>query len=149
VSRGGQIYFEPAWGEFDMPVGEGVTSVFGGPADRSAYGDYQMGGVSTQPGRQSPYTADELKIFDCYSKVRDIRRGTNLDAYENVVKSVLADFRDEWLLALEVWEISQNSKLSSALSNKVFELLIGSQDSKHAERNELVAKGIKIANVPD
>ena len=140
---------QSAWGEFDMPVGEGVTSVFGGPADRASYGDYQMGGVSTQPGRQSPYTADELKIFDCYSKVRDLRRGANLEAYENVVKAVLGEFRDEWLLALEVWEISQNSKLSSALSNKVFELLVGSQNSKLAERNELVAKGIKIANVPD
>ncbi len=149
VSRGGQIYFEPDWGEFDMPVGEGVTSVFGGPADRASYGDYQMGGVSTQPGRQSPYTADELKIFDCYAKVREIRRSINPDAYENVVKTILADFRDEWLLALEVWEIGQNAKMSSALSNKVFELLVSGQDSKNAERNELIAKGIKIANVLD
>ena len=149
VSRGGQIYFEPAWGEFDMPVGEGVTSVFGGPADRASYGDYHMGGISTQPGRQSPYTTDELKIFDCYSKVRDIRRGLNHEAYESVVKAVLGDYRDEWLLALEVWEISQNGNISSALSNKVFELLVGDQSSKHPERNELIAKGVKIANVPD
>jgi phenylalanine-4-hydroxylase len=149
VSRGGQNYFEPAWGEFDMPVGEVVTSVFGGPADRASYGDYQMGGVSTQPGRQSPYTAKEMKIFDCYQKIRDIRRGANLETYESVVKAVLGDFRDEWLLALEVWEVSQHGTISSALANKVFEILVGRQDSRHTELNELVAKGIKIANVSD
>jgi phenylalanine-4-hydroxylase len=149
VSRGGQNYFEPAWGEFDMPVGEAVTSVFGGPADRAAYGDYQMGGISTQPGRQSPYTAEEIKIFECYSKIRDIRRGANGASYEEIVQSVLAEHRGEWLLALEVLELSQQKKVSSALTNKVYELLIGNQNSDHSDRNELIAKGIKIAAISD
>jgi hypothetical protein len=78
-----------------------------------------------------------------------MRRGVNHEAYENLVKAVLGDYRDEWLLALEIWEISQNEKMSSALSNKVFELLVGEQNAKHAELNELIAKGVKIANVPD
>jgi phenylalanine-4-hydroxylase len=149
VSRGGQNYFEPAWGEFDMPVGEAVTSVFGGPADRAAYGDYQMGGVSTQPGRQSPYTAEEIKIFECYSKIRDIRRGGNGASYEEIIQSVLAEHRDEWLLALEVLELSQQKKVSSALTNKVYELLVGNQNSDHSDRHELIAKGVKIAAVSD
>ena len=149
VVRGSQTYFEPSWGEFDMPVGESVTSVFGGPADRAAYGDYQMGGVSTQPGRQSPYTTEEMKIFECYSKIRDIRQGGNPESYEKVVQSVLAEHRDEWLLALEILELDQQKKLSSALSQKVYELLVGSQHSEIADRNELIAKGVKIANVPD
>jgi phenylalanine-4-hydroxylase len=149
VSRGGQNYFEPAWGEFDMPVGEAVTSVFGGPADRAAYGDYQMGGISTQPGRQSPYTAEEIKIFECYSKVRDIRRGANGASYEEIVQSVLAEHREEWLLTLEVLELSQQKKVSSALTNKVYELLIGNQNADHSDRNELIAKGIKIAAISD
>jgi phenylalanine-4-hydroxylase len=149
VGRGSQTYFEPSWGEFDMPVGESVTSVFGGPADRAAYGDYQMGGVSTQPGRQSPYTTEELKIFECYSKIRDIRRGGNPQSYEKVVQSVLAEHRDEWLLALEIMEIGQQKQLSSALSQKVYEILVGRQRSELADRSELIAKGIKIANVPD
>jgi len=149
VGRGSETYFEPTWGEFDMPVGESVASVFGGPADRAAYGDYQMGGVSTQPGRQSPYTTEELKIFECYSKIRDIRRGGSPDSYEKVVQSVLAQHRDEWLLALEIMELGQKKQLSSALSQKVYELLVGGQRSENADRSDLIAKGIKIANVPD
>lgn len=149
VQRGGQKYFEPEWGEFDMPVGEAVTSVFGGPADRSAYGDYQMGGVSTQPGRQSPFSADELKIFDCYSKVRSIRAGKNLEAYEKVVESLLSDHRDEWLLALEVLELSEQRKISSALTSKVYELLVGRQGLQDGDQGELISKGMKIAAVAD
>jgi hypothetical protein len=108
-----------------------------------------MGGVSTQPGRQSPYTTEELKIFECYSKIRDIRRGGNPQSYEKVVQSVLAEHRDEWLLALEIMEIGQQKQLSSALSQKVYEILVGRQRSELADRSELIAKGIKIANVPD
>ena len=149
VWRGDQKYFEPAWGDFDMPVGEAVTSVFGGPADRGAYGDYQMGGVSTQPGRTSPYTAEEKKIFDCYAKVRDMRRGIGVESYDEIVRAVLSEYPNEWLLALETLELSEQRKISSALSKKVFEMLVGCQTSSDADRSDLIAKGIKIASVED
>jgi phenylalanine-4-hydroxylase len=149
VKKGAQTYFEPDWGEFDMPVGEAVVSVFGGPADRAAYGDYQMGGVSTQPGRQSPFTSEEQKIFECYTKVRAIRGGQNPMEHEKLIESVLLANRDEWLLALEVCEISKHRTISAALAQKAFDLLIGYQKSHDSDRSELVAKGIKIAEIAD
>lgn len=149
VWRGEQKYFEPAWGEFDMPVGEAVTSVFGGPADRGAYGDYQMGGVSTQPGRQSPFTSEEKKIFDCYSKVRDIRSGVGVESYDGLVQRVVNEHSDEWLLVLEMFELSEQKKIASALAQKVFKLLVDRQNSSDPDRGELIAKGIKIAGIAD
>lgn len=152
IKRGDQVYFEPSWGEFDMPVGEAITSVFGGPADRGAYGDYDMGGVSTQPGRLSPFTDEERQIFDCYSKIRECRQNLASgggSSVETVVKDVLSSHPTEWLLALELLELSKLSALPSTLEAKVLELLTGQQKNATAEVADLIAKGIKIADVVD
>jgi len=152
VTRGGQKFFDPSWGEFDMPVGESITSVFGGPADRGAYGDYDMGGVSTQPGRQSPFTANERKIFDCDAKVREIRQrpgAQQSELVESVVREALAEHPEEWLLALELVELSQQKKVTHALDTKIFELLVGRNSDRSSELSELVDKGLKIAAISD
>jgi phenylalanine-4-hydroxylase len=149
VKRGYKTYFEPAWGEFDMPVGEQVVSVFGGPADRGAYGEYDMGGVSTQPGRTSPFTENEKKVFECYSKVRELRYGINRDAYESLAKSVLSEHKDEWLLLVELLEMTKQRKVTSALETKVLEMLISSQKQSSKNDQELIEWGIKISGVSD
>ena len=40
VFKGDETYFQPQWGVFDLAVGEKIVSVFGGPADRSAFKDF-------------------------------------------------------------------------------------------------------------
>lgn len=152
VKRGDHVYFEPAWGEFDMPVGEAVVSVFGGPADRGAYGEYDMGGVSTQPGRQSPFTDEEKQIFSCYSKIRDSRQilsSGGSSSLDSVVQEVLSKHSNEWLLALELLEMSKKGGLSSGLDGQVLALLTGYQQKASAETADLIAKGIKIAHIAD
>ena len=37
VKNGERVLFDPAWGEYDMAVGERITSVFNGAADKDAY----------------------------------------------------------------------------------------------------------------
>lgn len=39
VTFRGDTLFEPSWGTFDMGIGSQVTAVWGGPADRLAYGE--------------------------------------------------------------------------------------------------------------
>jgi phenylalanine-4-hydroxylase len=152
VSRGAHRYFEPDWGEFDMPVGEAVTSVFGGPADREAFGEYEMGGVSTQPGRTSPFTDDERRIFDCYAKIRSLRQARSPDGHANLdvlVERVLSDHGAEWLLALEILELSKQQSISKAIETKVFETLIARADRSEETTAELITKGVRIADVLD
>ena len=43
VTFRGLTLFHPEWGVFDMAVGNQVVSVFGGPADRQAYGESEDG----------------------------------------------------------------------------------------------------------
>jgi phenylalanine-4-hydroxylase len=152
VSRGAHRYFEPGWGEFDMPVGEAVTSVFGGPADREAFGEYEMGGVSTQPGRTSPFTGDERRMFDCYTKIRDLRQikspGERPDV-NALVEQALSDHGQEWLLALEILELSKQKNILKAIETRVFETLIARADRSDVTTADLITKGIRIAGVLD
>lgn len=152
VKRGDQVHFSPDWGEFDMPVGEAITSVFGGPADRGAYGDYDMGGVSTQPGRSSPFTDDEQRIFYYYSQVREGRnrlKSGDIISLDALAQEVLGKYSNEWLLLLELLEVGKNGVLSNALQTKVFELLTGQLKTAEPSKADLVSKGIKIAGVLD
>lgn len=152
VRRGDKLYYEPAWGEFDMLVGEAVTSVFGGPADRGAYGDYDMGGVSTQPGRQSPFTEEERLAFECYSKIREYRQKMQISgpvAVDSLVEQVLSKPAKEWLLALELLELGKKGSLSPQLEAKVMALLTGYQQSVDPDLGRLIGKGINIAALPD
>lgn len=113
VTRGDQVYFQPEWGEFDLAVGEKVTSVFGGPAAWDEYGEFEVGNASTAPGRTSPYTDEEMQVFSIYDEVRQLRdRMIELSTEDAQAKldeladRVLKNHTDEWLLALEVVEMA-------------------------------------------
>ena len=100
----------------------------------------------------SPFTDEERQIFDCYSKIRECRQNLASgggSSVETVVKDVLSSHPTEWLLALELLELSKLSALPSTLEAKVLELLTGQQKNATAEVADLIAKGIKIADVVD
>ena len=150
VTRGSQTYFEPAWGDFDMPIAEQVVSVFGGPADREAYGEYEMGGVSTQPGRTSPFSADEKNIFACYQSIRDVRSGQGNADLGDVAKKAVSEHGNEWLLTLEVLEAGRTGKpvapeQQSILEGHLKKLATSADDVTRA----LITNGLKIASTPD
>jgi phenylalanine-4-hydroxylase len=152
VHRGSQKYYDPSWGEFDMVVGEAVTSVFGGPADRGAYGHYEMGGVSTEPGRKSEHSPAEKKIFSCYSKIRDIRQKIGSAGDSDLVAvadDALANCGDEWLLALEVLELSLQNKKDLNIGKRSLECLNGQKNRADSDARELIEKGIKLAEISD
>jgi phenylalanine-4-hydroxylase len=151
VFRGAKKYYDPSWGEFDMALGETITSVFGGPADRGSYGAYEMGGISTQPGRQSAFTPEENKIFSCYSKVRKLRSSDGAvdnGSMDAVAQESLMRHGEEWLLALEVLELSRQKK-TSGIEAKALDHLREHQKSVQPEEVELIVKGINFAGIPD
>ncbi len=148
VMRGSQCYFEPAWGEFDMPLADRVISVFGGPADREAYGEYDMGGVSTQPGRTSPFTPDEQKIFSCYAAVQKAR--TTNESLATVSRAVLTEHPKEWLLNLELVEMGIQKKSIDTIAVDALKTNLWSVGrSSDQVVEDMIQKGLRIAAVPD
>ncbi len=136
VTRGGEVYFRPEWGDFDMGVGTSVVSVYGGPANREAFGSHDVGTASTTPGRTSPFTALERRAFDAYSAVRALREQPDRAAARRLAESVARDFPDEWLLRLETLELFHDPDLDAALARDAARFLPAIQS--------LIKNGLKL-----
>jgi phenylalanine-4-hydroxylase len=115
VTKGSETLFEPSWGVYDMAVGSKVTSVFGGPADRSAYGPTEDFVAKIIP--RKPVTPVLQFKYDLYKNVRELREAIDggimerderaSDRLEALYAKVEADLPHDWLLRLEILEIGR------------------------------------------
>ncbi len=118
----GETLFDPSWGTFDMALGSAVPSVFGGPADREAYGET----VDFVAKRVPPtkYSAKELQLHQLYKNLREWRENKiSGDLLEKNLSALIADldkdFAEDWLLRLEALELLNHRLPKSTLRNKV------------------------------
>jgi phenylalanine-4-hydroxylase len=151
ATRGDKIYFQPEWGEFDMAVGDGVVSVYGGPADREAYGSYDVGQATTTPGRRSPYTEAEKAVFTRYQEVRDARAQRTVDKVRIIAERAARDMPAQWLLRLECLEaLKQQAPASLAPFVREYEAaLLADAERLGSDARWLVKQGVALATVPD
>lgn len=115
----GEVFYQPEWGPFDMAVGREVVSVFGGPADRRAYGEVEEFVAARVPDRS--YTPEEKKLHRLYLELRMIRDNqVSGEALENALRPLLdqhREFKTDWLFLLEAFELLE--PLKSELAGKV------------------------------
>lgn len=114
VTKRDTLLFDPAWGTFDMAVGTRVMSVFGGPADRGSYGRTDDFVAKIIPRKQWPPLMQHKHRL--YSQVREIRgdlmsgaipaNQEASDRLEAVLEELESDFPHDWLLRLELLELS-------------------------------------------
>lgn len=132
-----RVLFDPSWGTFDMAIGSSIPSVFGGPADRAAYGDTDDFVAARVPQRQY---SDEEKLFHSqYAKVRELREKNLTDKdldreLQKILETHDQRFKNDWLLRLESFELVSNRAKSSSLNQKLLTDLqqISKQDAKAA-----------------
>ncbi|WP_419887361.1 aromatic amino acid hydroxylase [Neobacillus niacini] len=103
VLYAGQTLFHRDWGNYDLAVGERITSVFAGAADSEQfYADLEE--VETKP-----LVKRELSSLEqLYGKVRTIRENPHNDietALLEVIGELTRDYKDDWLLRIEVMEL--------------------------------------------
>ncbi len=99
-----KILFDPSWGDYDIILGEKITSVFGGPADRLAFGEIADFIVAKVPDLN--FSETDYRIFAYYQIIRDIRHGKKtLYDLESCIRGVIEEFPEEWLVILESLEI--------------------------------------------
>lgn len=117
VHKDDNIYYQPEWGPFDLILGSKVTSVFGGPADRTAYGQNNDFVVKKVAAKKSSDRDD--KINGIYNDIRHMR--TEFGFESAALPSLKACFNKiteldgkDWLAVLEIYEIleTKKSKLS-------------------------------------
>lgn len=151
VYKGAQVYFEPAWGLYDMAVGLTVTSVFGGPADRAAYGELEHFDAIKIPTRT--YSNEEITLQALYTQVRNAREHfrdgkSTLKALEtfcvDVIKKLDEKHPEDWLLRMELLELSYLFSNSPWQAKLIDELHVFAE--KYPLLKAHILNGIQIAN---
>ncbi len=103
---GDKILFQPDWGTFDLALGLSVPSVFGGPADRKAFGQVDDFKVTQIP--ETKYSEFDYQLFGFYQTLRDLRahKKTPYDL-ETCLRFAIQEAPEEWLIFIEILEFSK------------------------------------------
>jgi phenylalanine-4-hydroxylase len=118
VTRGNQLLFDPAWGTYDMAVGEKVTSVFCGAADKDAYEQVPL--VPKERTIKIQYDAKTVELQQLYQKIRIYReQGGNEKVLSEVRQELQKNHPQDWLLSLEILEILAQRKLYPDLEEEI------------------------------
>lgn len=122
VTRGERVLFDPAWGAYDMAVGERINSVFQGAADKDAY--EQASFVPHE--RTIKVEADEAarRLQAIYREIRTVRDGqAPAERLRPAFARLRADHPDDWLGQLEILEVLAKRGGDPALAAEVRPLL--------------------------
>jgi phenylalanine-4-hydroxylase len=149
VTLTSEVLFDPSWGEFDMATGSKISSVFGGAANRVAYGetdDFQNIRVPKKAKSEK-----ELHLESLYSKVRFVRENLGqfedpVNDLEDVLENLNKEHKEDWLLRLEVLEIFRKTQAPQANVEKL-EKSLKVMASNLPNFEQSILDGLSIANL--
>ncbi|NBV51481.1 aromatic amino acid hydroxylase [bacterium] len=151
VKHGEEVFYRPEWGDFDQILGSEILSVYAGPTDREQYGDYELGKVSTTPGRTTPYSALENKVsvfYDGLRKMRDEAKAS-VNELKRLSGQILSQAPEEWLLNVEILELLNSALVhaegSHSLAEHLKERLQAQWDQSPPNIQELIHEGLRLA----
>ncbi|WP_413576066.1 aromatic amino acid hydroxylase [Bdellovibrio sp. HCB290] len=143
----GRVLFDPTWGMYDMALGSSVDSVFGGAADREAYGETEDFVAKRVPAPN--YKPEELKLHSQYGRLRDLRekniQGADLEkSLSDLLANHDKEFPQDWLLRLEALELTKARLSNSPLLSKLEKDLQGLAGKDEQTKN-LIQDGIALS----
>ncbi|MBA2431123.1 MAG: aromatic amino acid hydroxylase [Chthoniobacterales bacterium] len=119
---GDRVLFDPAWGTFDMAVGERINSVFNGAAHKDAFDDVAL--VPKDRTIKVPSDAKRRKLENLYQQVRDIReRKVGYERLGEIWETQQAEHPDDWLLSMAIFEILDDAGAQNELKQKIVTFL--------------------------
>lgn len=136
----GERLFEPEWGQYDMAVGEHITSVYPGSADRSEFDVYPP--ASRRQTRRIEWTSQDEREFALYRKLRELRESHRPGEQDlaGLLGRVEAEAPDAWLLWLELLELAPPSTPLAAELRRGLKRLAQTGE----ETRLLIERGIKL-----
>lgn len=112
VTHQDTILFDPSWGIYDMAVGKEIVSAYSGPASVLSFGEINK--VSETKTHKINYSNLDKELYALYQKVRDYRENNHVT--ENNIEAVFEElnvkFPNDWLLLLELYELSIKNDFS-------------------------------------
>jgi phenylalanine-4-hydroxylase len=129
---GDRVLFDPAWGTYDMAVGEKIVSVFNGAADTDAFNEVAL--VPKERTIKNPSDTKRKKLESLYQQVRDIRaRRTGYERLGEIWETQQAEHPNDWLLSMEIFEILDETEEQPELKARVHKFL----EEKKAQDKDL------------
>ncbi len=119
---GDRILFDPAWGTYDMAVGEKIRSVFNAAADKDAYNQVAL--VPRERTIKVPSDARRKKLENLYAQVRKIRESkVGYERLGEIWETQQAEHPNDWLLSMEIFELVDQTEEQPELKRKVQKFL--------------------------
>ncbi|SDW31030.1 phenylalanine-4-hydroxylase [Lutibacter oricola] len=140
VTYGDEVLFKPEWGIYDMAVGKDVVSAFSGPASSESFEDIYE--VPSEKTHKITYSEKELKLHSYYNEIRKMRETEKIELarIEIIFNEVVTNFNNEWLLFLEMYELTYKNEgsFSEVVLKQLEEL---KQENKY---KKLIEDGINL-----
>lgn len=128
IHQGSEQLYKPEWGEMDLALGEEIECIFGGPADRTAYGE--VADFVNQRVPEKSYSPVQKEAFLLFKNLRTAREQKNQSLWKVSIEDFLANKQLPWLIGLEILEIADLNRWSS---DKLKDVEI---QSEHSTQNE-------------
>nr|WP_294949314.1 aromatic amino acid hydroxylase [uncultured Mucilaginibacter sp.] len=142
----GNLLFDPSWGVYDMAVGENVTSVFCGAADKDAF--LEIAYKSATATHHPEYDFKTCELHKLYRQVRYCRH--NHGDYRflgNVWLQLRKDHQDDWLCALEILEMLNHEDVEQTLAAEIRQFL-EHKAATQPEYKKLITDGLYLIKHP-
>jgi phenylalanine-4-hydroxylase len=142
----GEILFDPLWGVYDMAVGETITSVFCGAADKDAYEEIVY--KSNNNTHHVQYDVRTRELHQLYQQVRNRRHtGGDFGFLGNVWLRLQKNHHDDWLCALEILEILDHEEVEQKLASEI-RVFLENKAQKQPELQKLISDGFYLIKHP-
>jgi phenylalanine-4-hydroxylase len=139
---GDRILFDPDWGTYDMAVGERISSVFNGAADKDAYNQVAL--VPKERTIKVPSDAKRKKLENLYAQVRKIRESkTGYERLGEIWETQQAEHPSDWLLSMEIFEILDTTNQQSQLKAKI-EKFLNQKKATTKDLSTLIGWGFRL-----
>jgi len=137
-----RVLFDPAWGIFDMAVGERIASVFNGAADKDAYNQVAL--VPKERTIKSPSDARRRKLENLYAQTRKIRESkVGYERLGEIWETQQAEHPADWLLSMEIFEILDETEEQPELKGKV-QAFLETKKAKTKDLSTLIGWGFRL-----
>ena len=139
---GDRVLFDPAWGTYDMAVGERIASVFNGAADKDAYNQVAL--VPKERTIKIPSDARRRKLENLYAQMRNIRESkVGYERLGEIWETQQAEHPDDWLLSMEIFEILDETEEQPELKGKV-QAFLETKKAKTKDLSTLIGWGFRL-----
>jgi phenylalanine-4-hydroxylase len=139
---GDRILFNPDWGAYDMAVGERISSVFNGAADKDAYNQVAL--VPKERTIKVPSDAKRKKLENLYAQVRKIRESkTGYERLGEIWETQQAEHPGDWLLSMEIFEILDTIDQQPDLKAKI-EKFLNQRKATTKDLSTLIGWGFRL-----